>query len=100
MFHLAGPVAVWGPALTQMQRIHTEGIRTVLASTATAARVVHTSSIVTVGASRDRQVLSEDSPFNLDGLRVDYVHAKRSAEVIALDAAKRGRTWLWLIPVT
>ena len=36
-------------------------------------------------------MLDEDSPFNLERLRVDYVHAKREAEHIAKDAAARGR---------
>lgn len=91
VFHLAGPVAVWGAALARMHRIHLEGIRTVLAATPATTRIIHTSSIVAVGANRDRQALSEDSPFELGRLRVDYVHAKRAAEEVALAAAGRGR---------
>src|SRR5262249_27943337 len=55
------------------------------------ARIVHTSSIVAVGASRSGRVLDEESPFNLARLRVAYVQAKRGAECVALEEAARGR---------
>ncbi len=91
VFHTAGLVAVWGPALAKMYEMHLKGTRLVLENAPSTARIVHTSSIVTVGATRDGQALTEDSRFNLTGLKVDYVHAKRAAEAIALDAARRGR---------
>jgi dihydroflavonol-4-reductase len=91
VFHTAGLVAVWGPALKRLYPVHVEGTRNVLAGAPASARVVHTSSVVAVGASRNREALSEDSPFNLPGLRVDYVHAKRAAEAVALGAAARGQ---------
>lgn len=91
VIHTAGPVAVWGPLLSRMREIHEVGTRNVLAALPPDARLVHTSSVVAVGASRGVEALSEDSPFPLGKLRVDYVHAKRSAEEIALAGAKSGR---------
>ena len=91
IFHTAGLVAVWGPALAKMHAVHLEGTRHVLAAAAPAARIVHTSSVVAVGATRDGTPLDEDALFNLQHLRVDYVHAKRRAEEIALQAAEQGR---------
>jgi dihydroflavonol-4-reductase len=91
VFHTAGTVAVWGPALRTMHEIHADGTRNVLAAAGNATRVVHTSSIVAVGATRAGHVLDEDSPFNLAGEKIDYVAAKRSAERIALDAASAGK---------
>jgi len=91
IIHTAGLVALAGPALRHMQSVHVEGTRAVLAAAAPHARVVHTSSVVTVGASAGSEVLDEDSPFALARLRVDYVHAKRAAEQLALDAAAAGR---------
>src|SRR5262249_14440377 len=44
----------------------------------------HTSSIVAVGASRTAEVLDEESPFNLAGVKLAYVQAKRAAEELAL----------------
>jgi dihydroflavonol-4-reductase len=91
IFHTAGTVAVWGPALSQMHDIHIDGTRHVLTAAGSSTRVVHTSSIVAVGATRDGHVLDEDSPFNLAGEKIEYVRAKRSAERIALDAAAAGQ---------
>jgi len=91
VFHTAGLVAVWGPALAKMHAVHVEGTRNVLAAAAPTARVIHTSSVVAVGARADGTVLDEEAPFNLNGLLVDYVHAKRAAEEAALEAAGRGR---------
>jgi dihydroflavonol-4-reductase len=91
VFHAAGIVAVWGPALARMFDVHVTGTRNVLDAAPAGARVVHTSSIVTVGASRWREVVDEDESFNLSRLKVDYVHAKRAAEDVALQAAGRGQ---------
>jgi dihydroflavonol-4-reductase len=87
VFHTAGVVAVWGAALERMYSVHVTGTRNVLAAVRRSSRLVHTSSIVAVGASISPEPLAEDSPFNLHDLRVDYVHAKRAAEMIALQAA-------------
>src|SRR5205085_7315411 len=90
VFHAAGVTAVWGPALERMWSVHTAGTHAVLGA-AGSSRVVHTSSIVAIGASRDGTPLDEDAPFNLDRLAIPYVHAKRKAEQEALGAARRGQ---------
>jgi dihydroflavonol-4-reductase len=91
VFHTAGVVAVAGPALKLVHSVHVEGTRQVLAAADPDASVVHTSSVVTIGASRTGELLDEDSGFNLGNVRVDYLHAKRAAEQLALEAAERGR---------
>jgi dihydroflavonol-4-reductase len=96
IFHIAGPVAVWGPALRRMREIHFEGTLAVLSAAHATCRVVHTSSVVAVGATRSGEPLTEESPFELATLRVDYVHAKREAEDLALDAARRGQ-WVCVV---
>ena len=90
IFHTAGLVACWGPALRLMREVHVEGTRNVLAAAGT-ARVVHTSSVVAVGASAHGEVMDEETPFNLANIRMDYVHAKRAAEELVLAAAARGQ---------
>ncbi len=90
VFHTAGVVAVWGPALTRMESVHLDGTRAVLTAAA-GARVVHTSSIVAVGATPGGTPLTEDSPFALEGLDLPYVHSKRAAEQLALQAARQGQ---------
>jgi len=91
VFHTAGVVAVWGPALAVMRAVHVDGTRNVIAAADADARIVHVSSVTTVGATYTGRVLTEDSPFQPTGLRVDYVQAKREAEALALAAAAGGR---------
>lgn len=91
VIHAAGSVAAWGPALQAMREIHSTGTRNVLEAAPAGAVIVHTSSVVAVGATKEPRELDEDSPFNLESLKVDYVHAKREAERIALEHASRGR---------
>lgn len=91
IFHTAGMLAFWGPALAKMHLVNVEGTRTVLAAAGPGTRVVHTSSLVAVGASRTGEVLSEDSPFNLHDFPVDYVQSKYASEQVALAAAERGQ---------
>ncbi len=91
VFHTAGPVGVWGRALQQMHEIHVVGTRNVLQALPATARLVHTSSVVAIGASlHASEVLTETAPFQLQRLRVDYVHAKKAAEDLALAAAGQG----------
>jgi dihydroflavonol-4-reductase len=88
VFHAAGIVAVWGPAVRRMWPVHVNGTRIVLDALGAGARLVHTSSVVAVGASRTGQVLDEDSPFNLAGVNLPYIQAKRAAEGLALGAGR------------
>jgi dihydroflavonol-4-reductase len=86
IFHAAGNVAVWGPGLRAMHDIHVHGTRNIVQAAGQSIPVIHTSSITAVGATRRGDVLDEESEFALQNLRVDYVHAKRQAEIIARDA--------------
>ena len=90
VFHTAGTVAIWGKGLQTMHLIHCQGTRNVLKA-ARFARVVHTSSLVAVGASRDTTPVTEDTPFNLGDIGIAYITAKRAAEEIALQAAGQGQ---------
>jgi len=90
VFHAAGNIAVWGPGLAAMYEIHQLGTQNVVAALAPHARLVHTSSIMAIGASSDGEVLTEETPFNLHDFQVDYVHAKRNAEGLVRGAAERG----------
>jgi dihydroflavonol-4-reductase len=91
VFHTAGVVAVWGPKRALMRSVNVDGTRLVLECAPEAARIVHTSSVVTVGASHGTDVLDEESPFDLARLKIDYVHAKRDSESLAFEAGARGR---------
>lgn len=88
VIHAAGIVSVWGRAVEKMWPVHVDGTRNVVDALDASARMIHTSSVVAVGASRTREVLNEDSPFNLSRLKIAYVRAKRAAEDLALGSGR------------
>jgi len=88
VIHAAGVVAVRGPAASKAWPVHVDGTRHVLAAIEPGARLVHTSSVVAFGASRRRNVLSEESSFEIGRLKLDYVQSKRAAEDLVLSSAK------------
>lgn len=87
VFVTAGPVGVGGATAKRMDA-HSAVIRTALAALPAGARLVLTSSIVTLGAT-EGDVLTEDGPAGHD-VGVEYVRAKRAAEDVA-QAAAAGR---------
>ncbi|HEV3122597.1 MAG TPA: NAD-dependent epimerase/dehydratase family protein [Isosphaeraceae bacterium] len=91
VFHTAGIVAMWRSERETMWDVHVEGTRNVLKAARPDARVVHTSSSVTLGGSQVPEERDEESQFELHGLRVGYVHAKRASERLALEAALAGQ---------
>jgi dihydroflavonol-4-reductase len=91
IFHTAGVVAVWGTELARLPSVNVVGTQNVLDAAGRVARVVHTSSVMTIGATRRPEPLTEEDAFDLNALKVDYVHVKRASEHIALEAAARGQ---------
>jgi dihydroflavonol-4-reductase len=85
LFHLAGAVD-FNNDWDHCRKVNVEGTANVLRAAAQAGvgRVIHTSSIVAVGATRRPVRLIESSPWNLDGKRVPYVTTKHEGEQIAL----------------
>ena len=94
------PVAVHGAALIDYatgrgelaRRVNVEGTRHVLDACQThgVRRVVHVSSVVTVGhAPGPRAALDETAAYNGAQLLVDYVTTKRAAEDFALSVARQ-----------
>jgi dihydroflavonol-4-reductase len=69
--------------------VNVEGTRHLLAAARTsgAARIVHVSSVVAVGACERDEVMDESTPFNLSECGVDYVTTKRAAEELVLSQA-------------
>ena len=87
VFLAAGPVGVGG-AVARTMNTHHDGVTRVLDALPAHARLVVTSSIVAVGATRSGDVLHEDSPFPNTRMRVNYVQAKHAAEAAALASAR------------
>jgi dihydroflavonol-4-reductase len=90
VFHAAGPTEMWGALLREVRAIHVDGTDHVLRALSPRTRLVHTSSVVTVGASAQPRILTESSAFDLPRLAVDYVRAKCAAEEHVVAAAARG----------
>jgi dihydroflavonol-4-reductase len=88
IFHLAGAVD-FGDDWERCRRVNVEGTRHVFeaARSAGVRRMIHTSSIVAVGAGQRPRVVDESARWNLARLKVPYVTTKRVAEDIALGAS-------------
>ena len=90
VFHTAGVVGAWGHILDSIWSVHVDGTRNVLEQARSGLRIIHTSSLTTVGASPRGRVLDENATFLLQNSKLHYVAAKRAAEMLALEAAAAG----------
>jgi dihydroflavonol-4-reductase len=86
VFHVAGAVE-FEEDWERFYQVNVAGARNLaLAARASGVgRLVHTSSIVAVGASREPRTLDESAPWNLGPLAVPYVTTKRQAEEAVLE---------------
>lgn len=94
VFHAAGLVSYSRTARPAMERVNVEGTANIVRSCHEnrIERLVHVSSVVTVGASFDGcTVLNEDSEYTLGHLNLGYFETKRAAERLVLDAARHRR---------
>jgi dihydroflavonol-4-reductase len=88
VFHTAALVS-FRPELYETQMaVNVEGTRNVLdaAKEAGVRRVVHTSTVNTLGIPPTGTVGDEDTPFNWARFRLGYMDSKRAAEELALSA--------------
>lgn len=93
VFHLAGRISYRACDRPLVRAVNVQGTVNVLEAARALGirRMVHTSSIVTVGVSWDPgQVLDEDAVFNAARLRLEYFDSKREAENRVMEAAARG----------
>lgn len=88
VFHASGPVHVGTADRIAQLDPHTSGTKALLADLPSECRLVHTSSLVAIGGTRDGRHLKESSPFPNDDLSIAYVRAKRSAEVETLSSGR------------
>ena len=90
VFHLAGLVSHDERHLPRMRQVNVDGTRILLAAVEPGARVVHVSSVATLGfvpTPHDRA--DETCVFEPDEA-LPYATTKREAELVALDAAAAG----------
>jgi dihydroflavonol-4-reductase len=91
VFHLAGVVGYSRAMRRQMEDVNVGGTKKVIEALQKSTKLVYMSSVVAVGASFDRTLLNESSPFNLHSLDLGYFETKKAAEDLVVDACRRGR---------
>lgn len=92
VFHVAALYSFWGHTWQEFYQTNVEGTRNVLqaAAVAGAARVVHTSSIATLGLNADHSPATEETPVSLTDMIGPYKRSKFLGEEVARDFAGRG----------
>jgi dihydroflavonol-4-reductase len=92
LYHAAADYRLWAPDPRVLYRVNVEGTRALLwaAEAAGVSRVVHTSSVGTLGLPRDGAPGTEATPVALEDMVGDYKRSKYLAEREAESAAARG----------
>jgi dihydroflavonol-4-reductase len=92
VFHVAALYTFWGHPWETFYQTNVEGTRRVLqaATDAGISRVVHTSSIATLGLNDDRSPANENTPVSIDDMIGHYKRSKFMAEQVACEFARQG----------
>jgi len=90
VFHLAGVVSHDLRELPRMREVNVEGTRVLLAAVEPGARIVHVSSVATLGFVSKPDERADETCVLEPSERLPYATTKREAELIALDAAAAG----------
>jgi dihydroflavonol-4-reductase len=90
VFHVAADYRLWVRDPDEMYRSNVEGTKAILeaARESKVRRVVHTSSVATMGFNSNGRLASEDSPVSLADMIGPYKRSKFMAEEIAIQAGK------------
>lgn len=92
VFHVAARYALRRSAAREVERTNVQGTANVVAAAAVAgARLVHTSSVATVGIPADGGPGDEDTPLRRAQIIGAYKRSKVEAERIVADAARSGQ---------
>ena len=102
VFHVAADYRLWVRDPQEMYRSNVEGTRAILdaARKTGVRRVVHTSSVATIGFSSDGRAADEDSPVSLADMIGHYKRSKFMAEQLAMDAGRSGMQVVTVNPTT
>jgi dihydroflavonol-4-reductase len=102
VFHVAADYRLWVRDPEQMYRANVEGTRAILraAQASGVRRVIYTSSVATMGFTREGHIAAEDSPVTIKEMVGHYKRSKFMAEEIALEAGRRGANVVVVNPTT
>ena len=94
IFHLAGLIAYKKSEREKMERVNVTGTANVVEACRAnhVRRLVHLSSVVAIGAGTNpKEILNEQSAYNLSRLNLGYFETKRKAEQIVISACQQKR---------
>jgi dihydroflavonol-4-reductase len=102
VFHVAADYRLWVRDPEQMYQANVEGTRTILQAARKngVRRVVHTSSVATMGFTSNGHLADEDSPVKLESMIGPYKRSKFMSEDLALKAGKSGMDVVVVNPTT
>ena len=102
VFHVAADYRLWVRDPQEMYRSNVEGTRAILdaARKNGVRRVVHTSSVATIGFNQNGHPADEDSPVSLADMIGPYKRSKFMAEQLALEAGRSGMHVVTVNPTT
>jgi dihydroflavonol-4-reductase len=102
VFHVAADYRLWVRDPAEMYRSNVEGTRAILEAARKngVRRVVHTSSVATMGFTKDGHPADEDSPVSLADMIGHYKRSKFMAEQIAMEAGRSGMDVVTVNPTT
>jgi dihydroflavonol-4-reductase len=92
IFHLAGVVAYKKSQRELMDKVNFQGTQNVIQAMKAKKikKLLHLSSVVAVGAGfTSKEILNEDSEYNLEHLNLGYFETKRKAEQAVVTATKK-----------
>jgi len=102
VFHVAADYRLWVRDPREMYRANVEGTREIVkaAQESGVRRVIYTSSVATMGFTRDGHIAAENSPVSLRDMVGHYKRSKFMAEEIALEAGREGANIVVVNPTT
>jgi dihydroflavonol-4-reductase len=92
IFHLAGVIAYSRQERDLMERVNVQGTQNVLQAMAdnSVSELLYLSSVAAIGAGlTPKQILNENSPFNLSQFDFGYFETKRKSEIIVTEFSKQ-----------
>jgi dihydroflavonol-4-reductase len=102
VFHVAADYRLWVRDPGEMYRSNVEGTRAILEAARKngVRKVVHTSSVATMGFTENGHPADEDSPVSLADMIGPYKRSKFQAEQIAMEAGRSGMHVVTVNPTT
>jgi len=102
VFHVAADYRLWVRDPEEMYRANVDGTRAILSAAKKygVRRVVHTSSVATMGFTSNGHLADEDSPVSLENMIGPYKRSKFMAEQVALEAGRSGMDVVVVNPTT